>query len=72
MEHIFTLWPSIADLAKDLGKPYPTVAAWHQRKSIPGRYDLELLECARKRGINLTLEEIARYRAASQEKTGAA
>lgn len=70
MEHIFTLWPSIAELARDLGKPYPTVASWYQRGSIPARFDLSLVRAARARGHDLTLEMIAaaRERGAPQEQ----
>lgn len=63
MEHILTLWPSMAELADDLGKPYPTVAAWKQRGSIPARYDLDLIRAATARGKSLTLEQLAASRA---------
>ena len=63
MEHILTIWPVLKDLATDLGKPYPTVAAWKARGSIPGEYDLEIIEAAKKRGKKLTLQQLAEYRA---------
>lgn len=72
MEHIFTLWPSMAELAKDTGCPYPTVAAWRQRRSIPARYDMTLVASARERGISLTLEQIARARAETYQATAGA
>lgn len=62
MERIFDIWPSLIEMAKDLGKPYPTVAAWKQRGSIPARYDLDLVACAAARGIELTHKEIAEAR----------
>jgi hypothetical protein len=70
MEQIFTLWPTLADLASDLRKPYPTVAAWKQRGSIPAHYDLALIRAAALRGKALTLHEIASARESS--KLGAA
>lgn len=61
------MWPTLADLAKDLGKPYPTVAAWKQRGSIPARYDMALISAAKQRGRNLTLEQLARARSVSED-----
>ncbi|MBN8189518.1 hypothetical protein JF540_22795 [Salipiger thiooxidans] len=62
MEHIAHIWPTMADLAADLGKPYSTVAAWKQRGSIPAKYDLPLIRAARARGKDLTLEVLAEAR----------
>ncbi len=62
MEHIFHIWPKISDLASDLGKPYPTVAAWKQRGRIPADYDLDMIAAAKRRGKRLTLEDLARAR----------
>jgi hypothetical protein len=47
---IYAVWPSDADLARDIGVPYPTAAAWKQRGSIPVAYWRALLAAARKRG----------------------
>ena len=63
MEHIAHVWPSMADLAADIGKPYSTVAAWKQRGRIPADYDFILIEAAKRRGKTLTLEELAMARA---------
>jgi len=68
MEHIFSKWPTVAALARDLGKPYPTVAAWAQRKSIPAKYDMALIALATARGEVLTIEEIARARSHDAER----
>ena len=59
MEHITHIWPRVADLAADLGKPYQTVAAWKLRGRIPADYDLDLIAAAKARGMTLTLEELA-------------
>jgi hypothetical protein len=68
MKHIIDdIWPTLSDLAADLGKPYPTVAAWKRRGSIPARYDLQLVQAARKRGHTLTFEGLAIARSASRE-----
>ncbi len=65
MEHISHIWPTMADLAADLGKPYPTVAAWKQRGRIPADYDFDLIEAASARGKILTLEDLAKARRTS-------
>ncbi len=72
MEHIFAKWPSLAALASDLQKPYPTVASWKQRGSIPAEFDVKLVECAAARGEKLTYEEIARARAVPENAPEAA
>jgi hypothetical protein len=46
---ILDLWRSDADLARDLDLPYPTVAAWRQRGSIPAIYWRSLLRAAKRR-----------------------
>ena len=62
MQQIFSLWASLAELASDIGKPYPTVNAWKQRGSIPAKFDLDLIEAATRRGKVLTLEQLAQAR----------
>lgn len=66
MEHIKRIWPRMSDLAADLKKPYPTVAAWMQRGRIPADHDLDLIEAAAKRGHTLTLEQLALSRRAER------
>jgi hypothetical protein len=75
MKHIFDIWPTLSDLAADLGRPYPTVAAWKQRGSIPARYDLKLVQAAEKRGRTLSFEDLALARsgnAPDSQERGAA
>ncbi len=62
MESIFNIWPSLVELAKDLGREYPTVAAWKQRGHIPAKYDLDLIAAASKRGSSLSLSDLAQAR----------
>jgi hypothetical protein len=68
MERIFRIWPTLKEMAAELGKPYPTVAAWHQRRSIPAKYDAEIVRAAKKRGQNVSFETLALERA-SQPQT---
>jgi hypothetical protein len=51
VDDIMGLWPSMADLGRDLGLPYPTVAAWKQRGSIPVAYWRDLVGAAHRRGF---------------------
>jgi hypothetical protein len=46
---IFAAWPSDADLARDIGLSYPTVASWKQRGSIPVAYWRPIILAACKR-----------------------
>lgn len=62
MEHIAHIWPTMAELAADLEKPYTTVAAWKQRGSIPAKYDTKMIQAARGRGHTLTYDELAAAR----------
>lgn len=65
MDHIAHIWTTMAELAADLGKPYPTVAAWKARGRIPADYDADLIAAAERRGFVLTYEDLARARRAA-------
>lgn len=65
------IWPTLAALAQDLGKPYPTVAAWKQRGRIPADYDLDLIEAAKRKGAVLTLDQLAQARRDAQTQGAA-
>jgi hypothetical protein len=47
---IMELWPTTADFGRDIGLPYPTVASWKQRGSIPVAYWRGIIRAARRRG----------------------
>lgn len=72
MQHIFDIWPTVKDLAADLGKPYTTVHSWLARESIPADYDDDLIAAARRRGGRLTLKVLADARRARRKQSGAA
>lgn len=73
MERILRIWPTLAELASDIGKPYPTVASWKQRGSIPARYDRAIITAAKARGCALTFEDMAIARSMHpQQEQGAA
>ncbi|AYE85078.1 hypothetical protein [Sulfitobacter sp. D7] len=62
MEQILKIWPTMSELAKDIDKPYSTVAAWKARGKIPADHDFVLIDAAKKRGESLTLEQLAQAR----------
>ncbi len=47
---VFAVWPTDADLGRDIGISYPTVSAWKQRGSIPAPYWRDIIRAARRRG----------------------
>lgn len=51
VDTLIARWPSMAELGRDLGLPYSTVAAWKQRGSIPVAYWRQLVGAARQRGF---------------------
>ena len=62
---ILDLWPTRADVARDISYPDVTVRAWGNRDSIPGVADVALVNAAKRRGFTLTFEMLARSRAAA-------
>jgi len=49
---VVALWPSAADLARDLGVQEVTARAWKTRGAIPPAYWLEVEAAATARGIS--------------------
>lgn len=58
VDDILALWPSMADLGRDLGVPYSTVTAWKQRGSIPVTHWRALIEAARSRRLRDVTSEL--------------
>lgn len=48
---IIKAWPSLTEMASDLGVRYDTVQKWHVRNSIPSDRWLQVVRCAIKRDI---------------------
>jgi hypothetical protein len=71
MNAIFDIWPTMAEMAQDLGLPYQTVAAWRSR-GIPYRRFEAVLRAAEARGHALTLEDLLNERAAFERRGRAA
>lgn len=57
---ILKKWPSAPQLAKDVGRPKGTVANWIGRNSIPVKHWPAVVAAAKKRGIKVSLEDLAR------------
>jgi len=63
---IFSLWPTDADMGRDIGVSYPAVAAWKRRGSIPASYWRDLVAAARRRGYtHVTADILAELHAAN-------
>ena len=60
---ILDLFPTRAELAREIGEADVTVRQWGRNNSIPGRADVALVSAAKKRGLKLTYEDLARARA---------
>lgn len=71
MEHIKHIWPTVRELADDLGLPYTTVHSWSVRGRIPPERDFDIIAAAAQRGIAVTYEYLAVARR-PQTRRGAA
>lgn len=60
---ILGLWPSLIDVANDVGAKVVAVRKWRARNSIPPEYWLPLVEAAQRRGYAVTLDLLARISA---------
>ena len=75
-KEIINLWPSQAELARDLGALPETVGKWHQRNRVPGWRWLPMVEAAKRRKIPLSVKTMAetdagRSRAPGEQETAA-
>ena len=67
---ILNRWPSRSALASDVGAKLIAVHRWHQRSSIPAKYDSTLLDAASARNIPLNWRELMDARSASRDQNG--
>jgi hypothetical protein len=67
---ILNKWPSRQELADDLKLAVVVVHRWHQRASIPAKYDTRLLDAASARNIPLLWRELMDARASSADQHG--
>ena len=57
---VIDLWPSIAELARDIGEPYETVRQWRLRDSIPLRAFTRVVRAAARRDFNVSTDDLIR------------
>ena len=57
---ILLKWPSVSELARDVGKPRSTVNNWIARNRVPVDHWPRLIEAAAVRDISLTYGELAK------------
>lgn len=57
---IIDKWPSQAELANDLGEKPNTVSKWRQRGRIPPEQWLPMVAAAKRRGISLDVNTLAK------------
>ena len=55
---IFALWETAEDMAAALGERSGTVRMWRHRNAIPLRHFPKVVEAARARGVNITLQDL--------------
>lgn len=68
MDKVFSIWPTAADLAREIGVNPVTVRSWRARMSIPARHDFDIVKAAGRRGALITLEDLAVARSNRSKK----
>lgn len=58
IDDVFRLWPSLAELARDLGHPYENVVKWKRRQTIPAHAWTDLIRAAERRGHVVTPSDL--------------
>jgi hypothetical protein len=51
---VFDIWPSLAEMARDIGIEYQTVAKWSQRGRIPPESWDAVIEAAKRKKVTVT------------------
>jgi hypothetical protein len=62
---VIDLWPSKAQLARDIGCAESRVQKWSVRNSIPAEWWLRLINAAHRRGYKVSFEDLAGLAAVS-------
>ncbi len=58
-------WPSVSELASDIGEKAFTVRKWRTRNSIPAEKWDALLKAAKKRGFSMNADQLMKLAAAA-------
>ena len=56
---ITDIWPTHGELARETGALYEQVRKWRSRGKIPGEWWLPVVRAAHRRGIAVSLEDLA-------------
>lgn len=62
---IISMWPSVKEFADDIGVPRTHAHTMKARRSIPVRYWPAVVAAAKKRGLSVTYERLAKKAVAS-------
>ena len=54
IDEVFSIWPSLAEMARDLGVKYYTVTKWWQRKRIPPESWNAVVAAAKRKGSRVS------------------
>lgn len=68
---VIDLWPSITELATDIGEKPNLVSQWRKRKSIPSERWLALIAAAERRGYPVDAMVLANLSSRRQEESAA-
>lgn len=68
IEDIFAIWPSLGEMAEDLGQLEDTVYRWKQRGRIPEDVWPSIIEKAAAREKLVTASQIMRFNAPIQKR----
>jgi hypothetical protein len=66
---IIMTWPSLAEMAADIGVPKLTVSSWRRRNNIPEEYWSRIADAAVKRGFHAVTYDRCRECAANWRRS---
>lgn len=72
IDDVFSIWDTVASLARDIGESYDQVLKWRQRRRIPAEHWTRVASAASVRGRDLTVDQLARIRRDGKRKRRAA
>ena len=63
IEQVFSIWPSLAEMARQMDVPYYRVTKWSQRGRIPPEAFQAAIEAARRQRVFLNVQLLNRLNA---------
>lgn len=55
---VFGLWPTLAEMAREIGHPYDNVVKWRRRAAIPSHAWADVIRGAERRGSVVTPSDL--------------